>query len=271
MKHTRFTGLLLILLLLCSFAVSAAAWETEVIGEPYDWQYEDSEKRIVINKMTDSDVAYFLAEVQLTNVQQFRTELDSGLATVSTLAGRANAVLAINGDDYGTHKYGVIIRNGELLRTHDTTRNMLMIDTNGDMSVRVDRAGENSEHLGGELLGAGAWQTFEFGPALIENGRALPLSSAFDVISTKASRLEPRTAIGQLGALHYLMVVVDGRQDGYSVGMSLQNLQQLMLHYGVRTALNLDGGGSAEIWFQGQVLNRPAGGKERQVSDIICF
>ncbi len=91
------------------------------------------------------------------------------------------------------------------------------------------------------------------------------------MISTKPGRLEPRTAIGQVGPLHYLLVVVDGRQDGYSAGMTLPELQQLFIRYGAQTAMNLDGGGSAEMWFQGEILNKPAGGKERSVSDIICF
>ncbi|MDD3334975.1 MAG: phosphodiester glycosidase family protein [Eubacteriales bacterium] len=261
----------MLITLLCLTASAAMAWQTEVIGEPYDWQYEDSQKRIVVNRVSEGNVVYFAAEVQLTDISGFRTECDSSLAAVSDLANRAGAVLAINGDDYATHKYGVIIRNGELLRAHDTTRNLLLVDGNGDMSVRVDRKGEDYKGLGNQWISEGAWQTFEFGPALVENGQALAFSPSFDVISTKASRLEPRTAIGQIGPLHYIIIVVDGRQDGYSVGMSLPDLQQLMIDYGAQTALNLDGGGSAEIWFQGQILNKPAGGQERQVSDIICF
>ena len=99
-------------------------------------------------------------------------------------------------------------------------------------------------------------------------------SGGADVGLVRASgrdRLEPRTAIGQIGPLHYIIIVVDGRQEGYSEGISLQNLQQLFVAYGAGTAMNLDGGGSTELWFQGQILNRPSGGKERRVSDIICF
>ena len=39
------------------------------------------------------------------------------------------------------HEYGVIIRDGVLYRTRETTRNMLIVDQNGDFSVRVDRRG----------------------------------------------------------------------------------------------------------------------------------
>ena len=53
--------------------------------------------------------------------------------------------------------------------------------------------------------------------------------------------------------------------------MSLQALQQMFVRYGAQTAINLDGGGSTEMWFQGQVISSPSGGKERYVSDMIWW
>lgn len=43
------------------------------------------------------------------------------------------------------------------------------------------------------------------------------------------------------------------------------------MQLGAQTAINLDGGGSAELWFQGEILNQPAGGHERKLSDCIWF
>ena len=117
----------------------------------------------------------------------------------------------------------------------------------------------------------GALATFEFGPVLVINGQAASFSKTFDVISTRESRREPHTAIGMIAPLHYLVIVVDGRQSGYSEGMSLQALQQMFVRYGAQTAINLDGGGSTEMWFQGQVISSPSGGKERYVSDMIWW
>lgn len=68
-----------------------------------------------------------------------------------------------------------------------------------------------------------------------------------------------------------MIVVLDGRQSGYSEGFFLQTLQQLFVNLGVQTAFNLDGGGSSEVWFRGEILNRPAGGHERKLSDCIWF
>ena len=59
--------------------------------------------------------------------------------------------------------------------------------------------------------------------------------------------------------------------ERYSEGFFLQTLHQLFVNLGVQTAFNLDGGGSSEVWFQGEILNRPAGGHERKLSDCIWF
>lgn len=257
-------------------AIGTAPFQMPCVDAPYDYTYRDAEKQIAIRRFQADGITYFVADVQLTAVAQFKTALSQDkpfgkLETVSAMAQRNGAVLAMNADDYGVHKYGTIIRNGELLRTHDTTRNMLIVDANGDFSVRVDRKHENPKQLGQELLSAGTWQTFEFGPELIRDGQAVTFSKDFDVISTKASRREPRAAIGQIGPLHYVLVVADGRQDGYSKGMTLPELQQVFIDCGAQTAMNLDGGGSAEMWFNGEIINRPAGGEERRLSDMLFF
>ena len=249
----------------------AQALESPCIEPPYGWQYQDDSRSIVINQVSGNGITYFVADVQLSQVSGFQTALDNSGKTVSSLATAAGAVLAINGDDCGTHDHGIIIRNGKLLRAKTTTRNLLTVDANGDMSVKTDRNGEDPAALGKQLIDAGVWQSFEFGPELIRNAEATEFNPAFDLISTRSTRLEPRTAIGQIGPLHYVILVVDGRQEGYSEGITLPDLQQLFLQYGAETAMNLDGGGSTEMWFQGQILNKPSGGVERTVTDILCF
>lgn len=38
-----------------------------------------------------------------------------------------------------------------------------------------------------------------------------------------------------------------------------------------QTAINLDGGGSSEMWFNGSIVNRPSQGSERRLSDILYY
>ena len=72
----------------------------------------------------------------------------------------------------------------------------------------------------------------------------------------KAMASNPRTAIGLIDANHFVFVVSDGR-TAESSGLSLYELAQFMQGLGVKTAYNLDGGGSSAMVFNGQVINNP--------------
>ncbi|MEQ9399560.1 MAG: phosphodiester glycosidase family protein [Longimicrobiales bacterium] len=76
--------------------------------------------------------------------------------------------------------------------------------------------------------------------------------------SFAASR-HPRTAVAYDPATSRLwLVVVDGRQAPYSVGMSLPELATLLEALGATEALNLDGGGSTVMVVRGRTVNRPS-------------
>lgn len=75
-----------------------------------------------------------------------------------------------------------------------------------------------------------------------------------------AAARHPRTAIGyeRLDGGRVWIVVVDGRREGYSVGMTLPELAELFEALGAREALNLDGGGSTAMVVDGRIVNRPS-------------
>jgi len=80
----------------------------------------------------------------------------------------------------------------------------------------------------------------------------------------------PRTLIGRDRDGDTWLVVVDGRQPGHSVGMSLPELTALSRRLGLVDALNLDGGGSSTMVVKGAVVNRPSDPTgPRPVSDAI--
>jgi hypothetical protein len=78
----------------------------------------------------------------------------------------------------------------------------------------------------------------------------------------------PRTAIGWNRESLFL-VVVDGRQEGLSIGMNYAELSSLMLRLGCTEAMNLDGGGSSTLWLGGRVMNSPSDGQERHVANSL--
>ena len=80
---------------------------------------------------------------------------------------------------------------------------------------------------------------------------------------------QPRTAVGVTSDGRMLLVVIDGRQPGYSVGMTLQELADLMSSLGARDAINLDGGGSSTMWVNGMLANRPSDGYQRGVGSAL--
>lgn len=78
----------------------------------------------------------------------------------------------------------------------------------------------------------------------------------------------PRSAIGYYEPGHYCFVLVDGRQQGYSKGMTLKALSQLFYDLGCVDAYNLDGGQTAVMAFDGKLASHPYEGG-RKTSDIL--
>ena len=81
---------------------------------------------------------------------------------------------------------------------------------------------------------------------------------------------QPRTMIGTDAQGAIWLVTVDGRNPALSLGMSFTELQRLSQRLGLRSALNLDGGGSTTMWVGGEIVNHPTDpGGPRKVSDAI--
>jgi hypothetical protein len=116
----------------------------------------------------------------------------------------------------------------------------------------------------------GVWTALSGGPALVQEGRRQKFRSAPDAPYEFSSMLErhPRTAFGW-NKQWYFLVLVDGRQKELSVGMTLDELSAYMVKLGCEEALNLDGGGSATLWCQGQVRNSPCDGYERAIANSL--
>jgi exopolysaccharide biosynthesis protein len=90
---------------------------------------------------------------------------------------------------------------------------------------------------------------------------------------------QPRTALGLNKNGRWLtLMVIDGRQEGYSEGVTFPELGELLISYGVHTGVNLDGGGSSTMVIKGsdgkpRILNSPIDlnvpGKERSVANHL--
>lgn len=216
-------------------------------------------------------ITYYTADVRTSDIKEIKSCFADDIygenirEKTSSMAARCNAVFAVNGDYYGYRSDGIIIRNGELFRDMAHRQGVVFLK-NGTMKIY-----DENVTSGGQLITDGAWATYSFGPGLIEKGNILKgLDKKFGVDGTFIEGRQPRTAVGQIGKNHFVFVVVDGRQDGYSCGMTLVELADLMKSYGCKTAYNLDGGNSATMYFKGNVLNYPSSrNNERSISDCI--
>jgi hypothetical protein len=103
-------------------------------------------------------------------------------------------------------------------------------------------------------------------PTLVRNGRVL----AGNVDGTTPfHRRNPRTGVGATADGRLLLVTVDGRQPGHSVGMSLREFAELFVRLGAQAAINLDGGGSTTMVLDGTVVNRVSDPQERRIPTAV--
>lgn len=242
---------------------------TSQIIEPVitDTSYFDENIDLKIERIDENGVVFYVAELKLSDAKYLKTAFAQKkfgkniTDKTSVIAKENNAIFAINGDYCGFRDNGVIMRGGQLFRVKPrNSRCGLVIDKKGDLLI-IDEKKLTKEYL--EEIEA--VECFAFGPTLVVDGE-------ININETGISKdYNPRTAIGQIGPLHYIFIVVDGRSDE-SKGMKFPALAEEFKKRGCKTAYNLDGGGSATMWFNGKVVNSPTDGKtagERKISDII--
>ncbi len=91
----------------------------------------------------------------------------------------------------------------------------------------------------------------QFSPALIVDGSKY-------VQGTFGYGLQPRSAVGQTMTGEFLMLIVDGRQVGHSIGATVNDLAEIMLRHKAYQAMNLDGGSSSIMNYRGKTINKPS-------------
>ena len=238
-----------------------------------DTSYSDDNISVTLTKKTVNNTQIYVADVTVSSAEYLKTALANNTygnnvtAKTSETAANNKAILAVNGDYYGANMTGYVIRNGVVYR--DTVRED---SSNGDLAIYKDGSFKiiyEDQVSADQLVKDGVVNLLAFGPALVENGEIV-VNTKSEVGQSMASN--PRTAIGIIDENHYIIIVSDGRTSE-SQGLSLYEMAEVMKSYGVKTAYNLDGGGSSTMYFNGQVINKPTTNgntiSERSVSDIV--
>ena len=226
------------------------------------YQSEDISIQILRTRDEESKSDITIADIHVSSVAYLRRgfalgKWDGEMRSIKTIADDSNAILAMTGDYAALLDAGLVAANGIIYRkTDNRIRDNCLILADGQMVTYKRREMDLSA-----VLDDGIWHSFLFGPALLENGEAI---EAFD---SKIRSENPRSAIGFYEPGHYCFVLVDGRSTS-SRGMKLEQLSMFMKNLGCHTAYNLDGGQSAILWFNGEIINKPYKGG-RRLMDIV--
>ena len=104
-------------------------------------------------------------------------------------------------------------------------------------------------------------------PELIEFGESRG-GSAYR--HRNAASRHPRSALG-FNDEKLFLIAIDGRQPGYSMGMTLSHMGTFFSELGIKHAINFDGGSSSTLWALGKVANSPAHGYERRIFNVAMI
>ena len=151
---------------------------------------------------------------------------------------------------------GLVVSGGKTVSPVDAKRISFWLDRN------------RKPHLGDPGNGSAVMEAVAdwFSPLVI-NGKIIP--------DTSDPEMHPRTALGFDDSGKWLLViVVDGRQPGYSEGVTLYELAKILNERGCTQSINLDGGGSSVMMVRDKnnrvkIFSRPSGGDLRPVPVML--
>ena len=246
-------------------------------GERYqdstvNYYLDDSIFAITWKEVHDGSV-YTVSEVKVSDPSQFRRHLAGGeygseMQYLTTeMAASVNAVVASAGDFYRFRDFGAVVYEGVARRVEGTYAETCYIDYNGDMHFTY----------GGEVLTVADVQAYvdenninfslAFGPVLVDNYELIEHTwyGVGEITEGYA-----RAALCQMASLHYIVVAANTTgpyQDIPTVATFAKNIAAT----GCKMAYCLDGGQTATIVMNDELINRPVYGQQRKISDIIYF
>ncbi|MBP3683708.1 MAG: phosphodiester glycosidase family protein [Oscillospiraceae bacterium] len=235
--------------------------------------YLDESMFAVTWQEVHDDSVYTFSEIKVNHPSQFRRHLAGGeygsdMQYLTTeMAEAVNAVVASAGDFYRFRDFGAVVYQGEAKRVEGTYAETCYIDKNGDMHFTY----------GGDVLTVEDVQKFvdeheiqfslAFGPILVDNYQLVPHDwyGVGEITEGYA-----RAALLQMDTLHYIVVTANTtgpHQEIPTVAQFAKNVAAT----GCKMAYSLDGGQTATIVMNDELINRPVYGQQRKISDIIYF
>ena len=224
-------------------------------------------------KQVVDDGVYTFSEVKIGHPSQFRRFLaDNQFGsqkryTTTEMAQTVNAVVGASGDYYGYRSIGIVVNNGQIFRDRGQLLDTCYIDDSGDLLFTYAGEISDTDILKQYIEDHHIRFSLSFGPVMIENGaNCVPANYN----SGEINRDYARAALCQLGKLHYLIVAANMENPYLSVP-TVHEFAENLVHMGIPKAYALDGGQTATIAMNCQLMNKVSYGSQRRISDIIYF
>lgn len=210
---------------------------------------------------------YYVADIYIADIDNFKTYFANdqfvyyGSQDAVAMAKNSGAIVSMNGDYCNNQKFGILVRNGEVYYDDPMEFDLCVLYYDGTVETYSP-----SEYDPADIISAGAYQTWKFGPKLLDsNGKAM---TSFNTTYVVEKEEAPRSGFGYYEPGHYCFVVADGRQS-HARGMVLSEFAQLFEDLGCVRAYNMDGGASSVLTFDGNKYNIPSG--YRELGEILLI
>ena len=183
---------------------------------------------------------------------QLRCEASSGIGNygqdIGTICKNSGGLIGITGNGFidpeGKGNGGIVsgytMCEGKGYGTHFNNGKRIELTTDNKMYIANAQS-----PVAGDVTDA-----VEFDPALVVDGN-LTVDSLSDY-----NGINPRAAIGQSSRGEILMLVIEGRQIGRSIGTDVETCAKILMRHDAYTAMNLDGGTSAVMWYDGEYVTK---------------
>lgn len=235
--------------------------------------YRDDTILAITWKQAIEKCCYTFAEVKIADASQFRRFLADGtynsgkLYTTTEMSASVNAVLASSADYYRYRTIGVVVNDGHVYRSNGKLLDTCYIDDQGDLLFTMAKDILDEETAKAFVEEHNVRFSLSFGPVMIQNGEnVVPKRYNTGEINDRYSR----AALCQLDKLHYLIVAAN-MEGSYRTAPTLPQFAENLVKLGVETAYTLDGGQTASIALDSELVNTVSYGSQRDISDIIYF
>ncbi len=241
-------------------------------GSKVMYYLDDSIFAITWKEVHDGSV-YTFSEVKISHPSQFRRYLAGGeygsnfQFKTTEMAQSVNAVVASSGDFYRHRDFGAVVYEGQAKRVEGTYAETCYIDGDGDMHFTYAEDVLTVQEVQDFVDKHNIQFSLAFGPVLVDQYEVIPHTwyGVGEITEGYA-----RAALCQMGDLHYIVATANTEGPWQEIP-TVALFQKHIAATGCRMAYCLDGGQTAAIVMNDQLINRPVYGEQRKISDIIYF